>query len=117
MPTGKRSNQARLPLINVQAGSGNVFADLGLPHAEELLAKAQLVSKIGQIIHAQRLTQTQAAKLLGIDQPKVSSLLRGNVEGYSSDRLFRFLNALGHSVEIVVRKTRPGRATALVVSA
>lgn len=117
MPTGKRNNQASQPLNNIQAGSGNVFADLGLPHADELLAKAQLVSKIGEIIQAKRLTQVQAAKLLGIDQPKVSSLLRGNVDGYSSDRLFRFLNALGHSVEIVVRKTRPGRTTALVVSA
>ena len=88
---------------NVTASSGNVFVDLGLIEAEEALAKAELVSRIGAIIAARKLSQTQAAALLGIDQPKVSSLLRGRLEGFSADRLFRFLNALDRDVEILIK--------------
>lgn len=84
-------------------GSGNVFADLGLPDADELLVKAELVLQISRIIEEHGLTQVQAAEELGIDQPKVSSLLRGHLRGFSVERLTRFLNALGQDVEIVVR--------------
>src|SRR6476469_9109555 len=87
----------------VERGSGNVFADLGLPNADIALAKAKLVQRIRALIEARALTQAEAAGLLGIDQPKVSALVRGRVEGYSIDRLFRFLNALGQRVEISVR--------------
>ena len=87
----------------VEQGSGNVFADLGLPHPDLALAKAQRVQRIRGLIAERKLTQAQAAKLLGLDQPKVSALVRGRVEGYSIDRLFRFLNALGQCVEIAVR--------------
>src|SRR3954463_5779833 len=90
----------------VEASSGNVFADLGLKNPEELLAKAELVQRISDIIAERKLTQAKAAKLLGIDQPKVSALLRGKLEGFSIDRLFRFLNALGRDVEISVRPAR-----------
>jgi predicted XRE-type DNA-binding protein len=90
-------------------GSGNVFADLGLEAPEEALAKAELTAKIAEIIDARRLTQTAAAKLLGIDQPKVSALLRGKLQGFSTERLIKFLNALGRDVEIVV-KDRPRRS-------
>ncbi len=83
--------------------SGNVFADLGLPDADELLAKADLAIQISRIIEDRALTQAEAASLLGVDQPKVSALVRGRLEGFSMERLYRFLNALGQDIEIVVR--------------
>ena len=92
--------------IPVRRGSGNVFEDLGLEDATALQAKAELVARIRSIIEARGLTQTQAADLLGVSQPKVSALMRGQLDGFSSDRLFRFLNALGRDVEIVVREHR-----------
>ncbi len=88
--------------------SGNVFADLGVDAPEEALAKAELTIKISEIIEARGLTQAAAAKVLGIDQPKVSALLRGKLTGFSTERLIRFLNTLGRDVEIVV-KDRPRR--------
>src|SRR3954468_20805797 len=90
----------------VEASSGNGFADLGLKKPEELLAKAELVQRIADIIAERKLTQVGAAKILGIDQPKVSALLRGKLERFSLDRLFRFLNALGSDVEITIRPAR-----------
>jgi predicted XRE-type DNA-binding protein len=80
-----------------------VFADLGLPNPDLALAKAQLVRRIRDLIADRKFTQAKAAELLGIDQPKVSALVRGRVEGYSLDRLFRFLNTLGQRVEVSVR--------------
>jgi predicted XRE-type DNA-binding protein len=88
-------------------GSTNVFADLGYANSEEMLAKAKLVSRISDLIKQRRLTQGDAATLLGIDQPNVSRLLRGQLGGFSYERLLKFLNALGCDVEIVVK--RPGR--------
>jgi len=85
-----------------------VFADLGLKDPEELLAKAELVHRIRTIIAERKLTQSRAAKLLGIDQPKISALMRGKLDGFSTDRLFRFLNALGSDVEIIIRPARIG---------
>jgi predicted XRE-type DNA-binding protein len=86
--------------IKVKSSSGNVFADLGLANSDELLIKAELVRQISNLIDAKRLTQTEAANILGIDQPKVSTLLNGKLSGFSTDRLFKFLNALGSDVEI-----------------
>jgi predicted XRE-type DNA-binding protein len=94
--------------IEVTPSSGNVFADLGFDDPEEELARAQLASRIQQIIRRRRLTQVAAAKLMGIDQPKVSALLNGRVSGFSSARLMRLLTALGQDVEIVI-KTKPRR--------
>jgi predicted XRE-type DNA-binding protein len=87
-------------------GSGNVFADLEVPRAEEALAKAELAQKIIEIVQSRRLTQVQAAELLNIDQPKISALTRGRLSGFSIDRLLRFLMLLGHDVEITI-KSRP----------
>jgi predicted XRE-type DNA-binding protein len=92
--------------------SGNVFADLGLPDADELLAKADLTVQISRIIEERGLTQSKAAALLGVDQPKVSALVRGRLEGFSIERLTRFLNALGQDVEIVVRPKPASRTRA-----
>ena len=89
--------------VRVEQGTGNVFADLGLPNPDLALAKAELVQRIRDLIAERKLTQVEAAKLLGLDQPKVSALVRGRVAGYSVDRLFRFLNALGQRVEINIR--------------
>ena len=91
----------------VQRGSGNVFADVGVPNPDQYLAKAKLAACILQIVRERRLTQAATARVLGIGQPKVSALLRGRLDGFSSDRLFRFLNALGCDVRIGVSRPRP----------
>jgi len=83
-----------------------VPADLAVPEAGEALAKAELARRICALLAERKLTQARAAAVLGIDQPKVSALVRGKLEGFSTDRLFRFLNALGQDVEIVVRPRR-----------
>ena len=75
--------------------SGNIFEDLGAAHPEERLAKAELAYQINSLIEERELTQKQAAQLLGIDQPKISSLRTGKLSGFSLERLFRFLNILG----------------------
>ena len=95
--------------MEVYQGSGNVFEDLGLPDSDQLLVKAEITLRIIQAIRRPKVTQVQAAKLLGIDQPTVSDLVRGKLLGFSSERLFRFLNALGQDVEIVIRKRRSQR--------
>ncbi len=84
--------------IPVQESSNNVFADLDLPNSEEMLIKAKLVRQISEIITRKNLTQVEAAHLLGIDQPKVSTLLRGKLSGFSLERLLRFINMLGQDV-------------------
>ena len=88
---------------NVTKASDNIFSDLEVSDAEEALAKAEIASRICEIIAERKLSQTRAAALLGVDQPKVSALMRGRLEGFSSDRLFRFLNALDRDVEIVIK--------------
>jgi predicted XRE-type DNA-binding protein len=92
--------------LRVTRGSDNVFADLGLPHPEERLAKAQLAHAIARTIAQRGLTQREAAALMGIDQPKVSHVLRGRLADFSTQRLLTFLTGLGRDVEIVV-KTAP----------
>jgi predicted XRE-type DNA-binding protein len=103
--------------VEVEKSQGNVFADLGLPKAEDRLVKAALARKISEIITKRHLSQVEAAELLGIDQPKISALVRGRLTGFSLDRLMRFLNILGRDVQIVV-KARPRtrqRGTVVVV--
>jgi predicted XRE-type DNA-binding protein len=102
-----KKREAKIP---VTAGSGNVFADLGVPDADEELAKAQLAGHIWQTIKRRRLTQVAAAKLMGIDQPKVSALLNGRLTNFSSDRLMRLLTALGQDIDITIR-TKPRSRT------
>ena len=95
--------------IQVERGSGNVFADLGRQDADAHLLKAELVSRIDEIIRSRRLTQTKAAGIMGISQPDVSRLLKGNFQDYSMERLLRLLQALGQDVEIVIRKPSTSR--------
>jgi predicted XRE-type DNA-binding protein len=100
-----------------EMGSGNVFKDLGIPNAEEHLVKAQLVFKIDTIMKDRGLKQAAAADLLGIKQPDVSKMLRGDFKQFSVERLLRFLVALNHDVEIVVKPHRSrSDAAALHVS-
>ena len=89
--------------IPVQASSGNIFADLGRPDAEEDLARVRLAQQIAEIIERKELSQSAAAELMGLDQPKVSALVRGRLSGFSTDRLLRCLMSLDQDVEIVVR--------------
>lgn len=102
--------------VKVIESSGNVFADLEVSHPEEVLIKAELARVINAIVSGRSLTQTQAAELLGIDQPKVSALMRGRLSGFSVDRLLRFLLALDRDIEIVVMPTRKQHAHVSVVS-
>lgn len=90
--------------IEIRESSGNVFADLGLPEPEETLAKAELARQIGEIIKQRGLSQVEAARRLGLDQPKVSALMRGRLAGFSTDRLLRCLQALDYDVEIVIKR-------------
>lgn len=94
--------------------SGNVFADLGLPNPEERLAKAELAHKISVLVSDRGLTQVQTAKLLGVDQPKISALLRGQLSGFSLERLMRFLLLLGQDIKITVQACRRSRSRARV---
>jgi predicted XRE-type DNA-binding protein len=96
--------------IPVTESSGNVFADMGLPGAEEEVTKAHLASHIRQVIKRQLLIQVAAAAVMGIDQPKVSALLNGRLANFSSERLMRFLTALGQDVDITVRAKPRDRA-------
>jgi predicted XRE-type DNA-binding protein len=91
---------------HVTASSGNVFADLGLPNADQELMKARLTLQIYRLIKDRDLTQTEAGKILGIPQPHVSALMRNRSGNFSVGRLIDFLTALGQDVEITVKPTR-----------
>jgi predicted XRE-type DNA-binding protein len=86
----------------MKRGSGNVFADIGLPDSDALMAKAELTSQIADTIEALKLTQSAAAERTGVPQPKLSGLLRGRFEGFSMEKLFHILNALGRNVDIKI---------------
>ncbi|HEY2168934.1 MAG TPA: helix-turn-helix transcriptional regulator [Candidatus Angelobacter sp.] len=101
----------------VAEGSGNVFADLGLPHAEQELMKARLTLQIYQIIQKRGLTQTEAGKILGIPQPQVSALARNRAGNFSVGRLIDFLTALGQDVKITVTPARKEQGQLSVVVA
>ena len=92
--------------IAIEKSSGNVYADLGLANAQEMLVKAKLASKIGEIIQRQNLTQQQAAQLLAMPQPKVSLLLRGQFRGISEAKMLECLARLGRDIDIVVKPAR-----------
>jgi len=97
--------------MKFEIGSGNIFADLGLPNPKEHLAKAELASRLGEAIRQHRLTQAAAAQRLFIDQPKISRLLRFYLTNFSTGRLMHFLTLLGRAVEIVIKPTPRSRRT------
>jgi predicted XRE-type DNA-binding protein len=92
--------------MKAEKSSGNVFADLGLPHPEQELLKAKLTLQIYRLIKTRDLTQAEAGKILGIKQPHVSALMRNRSGSFSVERLMDFLTAMGQDVEISVRPAR-----------
>lgn len=89
--------------IEHEVGSGNVFADLGLPDADELLAKSELVLTIQRTMKARKLSQQKASELMGVDQPTLSKLLRGKLKSFTIGRLLGMLMKLDQDVEITIR--------------
>lgn len=89
-------------MIEFEESSGNVFADLGLPDADEMLTKSKLVSKIVEIIEARGWTQMQAAQIVGLPQPKLSRMLNGQFRGISQAKMLECLARLGRNIQIVV---------------
>ncbi len=100
MSTRVLETKTNIKRETVERGSGNVFADLGFADADERLLKAQLATKIAQLIQEKKWTQARTAERTGLDQPKVSHLLNGRLSGFSADRLFAILRRLGHSIEV-----------------
>jgi predicted XRE-type DNA-binding protein len=109
----KRRKTAKEGTITL--GSGNVFADLGLPNPEQELLKAELTVQIYRIIKQRNLTQTQTGKILGISQPHVSALARNRAGNFTVGRLLAFLTALGQNVEITVKPAHKQRGEMSVV--
>ena len=95
----------------IEQGSTNVYADLGMSDAEEMLVKAQLSAKIAEIIKNRKMTQVQAAELLGMPQPKLSNMLRGRFRGISEAKMLDCLTRLGRDVQIVVKTASRSRKT------
>ena len=109
---------ARKNRTEIIPSSGNVFADLGLPNAEEKHTKARLAVAINQILAGQELSQVAAARRLKINQPKISALANYRLDGFSVERLMHFLTALDRDVEIVIhRKPRSRRGARILVTA
>jgi predicted XRE-type DNA-binding protein len=96
--------------IPVEESSGNVYADLGYKDSESMLVKAQLVAKIAELVQRRALTQTRAAEILGLTQPKVSALLKGQFRGVSEHRLLECLTRLGRDVHIVIKPAPRSRS-------
>jgi predicted XRE-type DNA-binding protein len=103
--------------VRFTRSSGNVFADLGLPNADEHRLRADVAAIIGTLINHHGLTQTAAALKLGIAQPDVSRILRGQLSGFSLERLLSLVRALGNDVEIKVRPAKNARAGRILMSA
>ncbi len=103
--------------VRIEKSSGNVYADLGLPHPEQELLKARLTLQIYRLIKKRGLTQTEAGKILVIQQPNVSALMRNRSGSFSLERLMEFLAALGQDVQITVRQTRKEQGQVSVVVA
>jgi len=109
-----RTTASKSRAAEITRGSGNVFADLGLPDAEELQTKLRLAYALNAVIDRARLSQAAAAARLGLNQPKVSALRNYKLEGFSVERLMTLLNALDQDVEIVIRKKPRSRAVARI---
>jgi predicted XRE-type DNA-binding protein len=100
-----------LDMNDIEKGSANIFEDLGLPDAAEMQVKATLAAKIGEILKHRHLTQVQAAEILGMPQPKLSNMLRGQFRGISEAKMLECMNRLGRDVQIVVRKPSRSKTT------
>ncbi len=94
----------------------SVFHDLGLENADDLLLRAELMRKISEIIERQKLTQSAAARLIDMDQPRISALLHGKITKFSTDRLIKALNDLGHDIEVRIKPRNSGKGTTKVMA-
>jgi predicted XRE-type DNA-binding protein len=103
--------------IEIERGTGNVYADLGRPNAEEMKIKARLAMRINAAIKDKGLTQMKAAELIGMPQPKLSELLRGKFSGISEAKMIECLNKLGNDVEIVITTAREAQGHTSVIFA
>lgn len=112
----EKTKKGRGRVSRVNQGRGNVFADLGLPNPERELLKAQLTLQIYTILKDSGMTQVEIAKVLGVQQPQVSLLMRNRAGNFSVGRLMEFLTALRRDVEIIVRPTRKEHGALSVVS-
>src|SRR3990172_3318325 len=101
---------------NYSESSGNVFSDLELANPQEMLTKAELARRINALIMQKKLTQMAAAKLLGIDQPKISALTKGKLLGFSLERLFKFLNDLGQDISIKITKSPSKKKSKIIIT-
>jgi predicted XRE-type DNA-binding protein len=97
--------------MKIEKGSKNVYADLGMPDADEMLIKAQLVTKIREIIRGRNLVQQEAAALLGMKQPRLSNMLRGDFQGISERKMLDCLTRLGNDVKVLVEPVSKARTT------
>ena len=111
-----KARKTRHQAVPVTQGSGNVFADLGLPNPEQELLKAQLTLQIYSILKNSGMTQVEMGKILGVRQPQVSLLMRNRAGNFSVGRLMEFLTALRQDVQIIVRPTRKEHGELSVVS-
>jgi len=106
-------NKTTVNGVEVTTGSGNVFADLNIPNADEEQTKGQLAVALNQFLQKNKLTQSEAARRLGINQPKISALKNYKLDGFSVQRLMEFLTTLSFDIDIVIRKkprsSRPGK--------
>lgn len=109
-----KKKQQDTEAVAFEVGSDNIFADIGVANPEEELTKAELAWEIDHIIKKRKLTQERAAKIMGINQPKVSALLHRKLSGFSVERLMHFLNQLGQDIDIVVRPKPRNRKSARV---
>src|ERR1700731_5437442 len=110
LSVSRRVEKVMARRVKVEVGSGNIFADLGLPDADTHFLKAQIVSEIYRLTNERKLTQARAGKLMGISQPEVSRMFKGNFREYSIDRLMGFLTSFDRDVEIVAKPRRkPGK--------
>lgn len=103
--------------IKVTPSTGNVFADMGYENPEDALTKAKIASRICEILKSKKLTQVAAAKILGIDQPRVSDLIRGRLRRFSTDKLFGFLKSLDQDIEIIIKPKRTNKSAEVRVLA
>ena len=104
--TRKRDARVASTDLEIEAGSGNVFADIGMPNPEEALAKAELARQINLILEAKKITQTEAGRILGIPQPRVSDLARGRLVKFSLEKLLDFAKRLGNDIVIRIAPSK-----------
>jgi len=97
-------------MTKIQAGTTNVYKDLGLKNPDEMLIKAKLATQINHLIIKNKLTQLKASKILGITQPKLSGMLRGQFRGISEAKMLDCLIRLGQDIQIIIKPTPRSRA-------